>query len=101
MGIPDDRFETLIHPSAEIADSSILAPGCVIYPFVYIGAYFAGAAGVLAGQAIGSVVTGIAALWVSFYMVRKVSGDDGPVPGPGKNPFNLRIPIWPQTNTRG
>ena len=36
MGIPDDRFETLIHPSAEIADSSVLAPGCVIYPFVYI-----------------------------------------------------------------
>ena len=70
-------------------------------PFVYIGAQVAGAAGVLAGQALGSVVTGIVALWLSFHMVGKVSGDDGPLPGPGKKPFNLRIPIWPQTNTRG
>jgi sugar O-acyltransferase (sialic acid O-acetyltransferase NeuD family) len=38
MGVAQDRFETLIHPAAEIAESSSIGPGSVVYPFVYIGA---------------------------------------------------------------
>jgi Na+-driven multidrug efflux pump len=70
-------------------------------PFVYFGAKYAGAPGVLAGQAIGTVIVGITALIICIYMIKKCSGKDGPVPGPRKKLFNPRIPIWPQTNSRG
>ena len=70
-------------------------------PFVYFGAKYGGAPGVLAGQAIGTVIVGVTALIICIYMIRKCSGDDGPIPGPRKKPFNPRIPVWPQTNSRG
>ena len=43
----------------------------------------------------------LAAAALSLHMLKKCSGDDGPIPGPRKKPFNLRIPVWPQTSTRG
>ena len=70
-------------------------------PFVYVGAQWAGATGVLIGQAAGTAIIGVSALFLSFYMVNRCSGDVGPKPGPRKKPFNLRIPVWPLTNTRG
>ncbi len=70
-------------------------------PFVYFGALWAGAPGVLIGQAAGSVIVGIASVALSLHMLRKCSGADGPLPGPRVKPFNLKIPLWPQTNTRG
>ena len=69
--------------------------------FVYFGAQWGGAQGVLIGQAVGSVIVGAASLWLCFHMIEKSSGDSGPLPGPRNKPFNLRIPLWPQTNTRG
>lgn len=38
MGVPDDRFETLVHPAAEIAETSSVGPGSVVYAFVFVGA---------------------------------------------------------------
>ena len=70
-------------------------------PFVYFGASIAGAPGVLIGQAAGTVIVGVASIALSLHMLKKCSGDDGPIPGPRKKPFNLRIPVWPQTSTRG
>jgi hypothetical protein len=49
-------------------------------PFVYFGALWAGAPGVLIGQAAGSVIVGIASIALSLHMLRKCSGDDGPLP---------------------
>ncbi len=37
-GIAQNRFETLVHPAAEIADSSSIGAGSIVYPFVYLGA---------------------------------------------------------------
>ena len=37
IGIADDRFETLIHPAAEVSGASSIGTGSVIYPFVYVG----------------------------------------------------------------
>jgi sugar O-acyltransferase (sialic acid O-acetyltransferase NeuD family) len=38
LGVAQDRFETLIHPAAEIAETSRVGPGSIVYPFVYVGA---------------------------------------------------------------
>lgn len=38
LGVPHNRFETLIHPAAEIAETSSVGPGSIVYPFVYVGA---------------------------------------------------------------
>jgi sugar O-acyltransferase (sialic acid O-acetyltransferase NeuD family) len=38
MGVPDDRFEALVHPTAEVAESGSIGPGSVVYPFVFVGA---------------------------------------------------------------
>jgi len=38
LGVAQDRFETLIHPAAEIAETSSIGSGSIVYPFVYIGA---------------------------------------------------------------
>jgi Na+-driven multidrug efflux pump len=70
-------------------------------PFVYFGAILAAAPGVLIGQAAGTVIVGSLAIVFCLYMVRKCSGADGPRPGPRTKPFNPKIPIWPQSNTRG
>jgi len=33
----DDRFETLVHPLASVSVRAALGPGCLVYPFVFIG----------------------------------------------------------------
>ncbi|MDX2315838.1 MAG: acetyltransferase [Gammaproteobacteria bacterium] len=38
LGVAEDRFETLVHPAAEIAESSSIGAGSIVYPFVYVGA---------------------------------------------------------------
>lgn len=70
-------------------------------PFVYAGSQIAGASGVLIGQAIGTSITGLAAVFMCFQILKRCEGTDGPSTGTRKKPFNLRIPIWPQTETRG
>ena len=37
LGVAHGRFETLIHPAAEIAHTSSIGAGSIIYPFVYVG----------------------------------------------------------------
>ncbi|HNT55148.1 MAG TPA: acetyltransferase [Anaerolineaceae bacterium] len=37
-GVPDDRFETIIHPSAVISPQALLGPGVVILPQVTVAA---------------------------------------------------------------
>lgn len=37
LGIDDDRFETIIHPSAVVAHGCSVGNGCVLYPFTHIG----------------------------------------------------------------
>lgn len=70
-------------------------------PFVYFGAVLGGAPGILIGQSIGTVIVGIGAILLCFYIVKKCGGNDGPISGPRKKSFNIRLPLWPQTNTRG
>jgi sugar O-acyltransferase (sialic acid O-acetyltransferase NeuD family) len=38
LGVAHNRFETLIHPATEIAETSSVGPGSIVYPFVYVGA---------------------------------------------------------------
>jgi sugar O-acyltransferase (sialic acid O-acetyltransferase NeuD family) len=37
LGIPAERFEALIHPTAVIAPSCTVGPGSIVYPFTMIG----------------------------------------------------------------
>ncbi len=37
LGIDNDRFETIIHPSAVVAHGCTIGHGCVLYPFTHIG----------------------------------------------------------------
>lgn len=38
LGLPDERFATLIHPTAVISPGAEIGPGCILYPFTMIGA---------------------------------------------------------------
>ena len=68
-------------------------------PFVYIGAMWYGAGGVLIGQALGTSLVGLAGIFWCFRMINRCG--DRPRPGPRKKPFNPRIHLWPQSDTRG
>ena len=70
-------------------------------PFVYVGALLAEGSGVLIGQAIGTVITGVLAIVLCFRLLRRCDQPGEVQAGPKKKPFNLRIPIWPQSETRG
>ena len=70
-------------------------------PFVYLGAQLYGAPGVLAGQAVGAVLTGLFAIWMGFKVVNRVQSKHWQSPPAKEKPFNPKIPLWPQTNTRG
>lgn len=37
LGIPADRFATLVHPSAVVSRQCVLGTGTIVYPFVFIG----------------------------------------------------------------
>jgi len=36
LGIPEKRFETIVHPTAAVSPRAVLGPGCLIYPHVSI-----------------------------------------------------------------
>lgn len=38
LDLPEERFATLIHPTAVVSPSAEIGPGCVLYPFTMIGA---------------------------------------------------------------
>lgn len=63
-------------------------------PFVWAGARFYGAEGVIAGWGLGAVVFGVASILVCFRVVRKIESDPPPnetLPGPppsGQSPFS-------------
>ncbi len=69
-------------------------------PFVYLGGVLGQFEGVLIGQAVGTVVTGTIALIICFKMVHRCLRMNAPT-GNREKPFNPKIPLWPQTNTRG
>ncbi len=68
-------------------------------PFVYVGAYLADAKGVLAGQAIGSVVFGL----ITYWICRKLISDCAHnviKPGLKKPVYLRRFPLWPYSSNR-
>jgi len=70
-------------------------------PFVYFGAMYAGAPGVIAGQAIGSICVGALAIYAGFRIVNKCALSDNQGEMLKPKPFNPKVPHWPQTDTRG
>ncbi|MEP4422366.1 MAG: MATE family efflux transporter [Nitratireductor sp.] len=65
-----------------------------VIPFVWAGAHFYGAEGVIAGWGLGAVMFGLAAVVVCFRVVRRIADDpppEPPLPGPppaGQSPFS-------------
>ncbi len=63
-------------------------------PFVWAGAYFFGAMGVIAGWGLGAVVFGVVSMLVCFRVIRRIEANpptDTPLPGPppsGQSPFS-------------
>lgn len=37
IGLPDDRYETIVHPAAHLLPDAVLGPGCIVHPGVIIG----------------------------------------------------------------
>ena len=70
-------------------------------PFVFVGAMMAQEQGVLAGQAVGSVLVAIVALYLCLKRVNRLSCEPYDKSELKAKPFNPRIPVWPQSNTRG
>jgi putative MATE family efflux protein len=71
-------------------------------PLVYLGALVYGAAGVLIGQAIGSVLFGTLAMVVAFRFVgRLASGQSEAAPKATDGRRAWPFPLWPQTTQRG
>ncbi len=66
-------------------------------PFVYAGAYVAGAPGILAGYFIGGVVFGVASIWVGYRVIDQLGRAPPPADGP---PLNPRRPLWPFSSRR-
>ena len=69
-------------------------------PFVYLGALWFGAVGVIVGQSIGSVIFGVLATVLSYRRVQRCA--TGQVPGVAVGRcLEWRLALWPQTSTRG
>ena len=68
-------------------------------PFVYGGAYFAGAKGVLAGQAIGSIVFGLLTYWFCRKLIHGCANNEVK-PEEKKLSFLRRFPLWPYSSNR-
>jgi putative MATE family efflux protein len=60
-------------------------------PFIWIGAALAGATGVLAGQAIGSVIFGLLAAAAVRRIITRCEHDDSPDSGDDQGP---KTPVW-------
>lgn len=68
-------------------------------PFVYVGAYLADAKGVLAGQAVGSVVFGL----LTYLVCKNLISDCAKIaikPGIKRPSFLRRFPLWPYSSNR-
>ncbi len=68
-------------------------------PFVHLGGLWFGAGGVIAGQAVGAVIFGIAAAVVALQLIEHINLDPGE--GNGTRRFTPRIPLWPHSTHRG
>jgi len=67
-------------------------------PFVYLGAKFAGAHGVLVGQAVGSIIFGVLTYWYCKRLINQCAG--GVIKPKEKLKFSRRFPLWPYSNNR-
>ena len=71
-------------------------------PFVYLGAQWGGAAGVMIGQTLGASLFGVLALWIGYRLVRRLEcGDAARVDLPPEKRRSWPVPLWPQTTQRG
>ena len=68
-------------------------------PFVYIGAYFAGAKGVLVGQALGSIVFGVITYWYCRHLIDQCAQGKSK-PRRKVIHYLRRFPLWPYSNNR-
>ncbi len=71
-------------------------------PFVYLGGKWAGAAGILAGQALGAVIFGVISILAAFALIRRLAEDGGEGPSPPRRLYRSLwpIPAWPQSSVR-
>lgn len=71
-------------------------------PFVYVGGEWAGAAGILAGQAVGAVIFGMVSALTAFALIRRLAREDDGGPPPPRRLYRSLwpIPAWPQTSVR-
>ncbi len=69
-------------------------------PFAWLGAEFLGAEGVLAGQAVGGIIFGIAAMIIAFRLLRRL---EHPTEAPleHRHGWSFRVPLATHTPYRG
>jgi len=94
MYVANAAFNNLGYPST----STILNFGKATFgtiPFVYFGGQWFGALGVLAGQAIGTIVFGLLALRMAFYVVERVTNKHDRHLAAEEQALEPRIPLAP------
>ena len=70
-------------------------------PFVYIGAKYFGAPGVIAGNMSGAFFFGLSSVYICYRLINKVE-QQGDAELPNAPPrLTRRIPLWPFTTPRG
>lgn len=69
-------------------------------PFVYFGGEWFGAIGVLAGQAVGSVVFGLLAMRMAFYIVARVTNKHDMHLGAEEQVLEPQVPLAPFSSSR-
>lgn len=68
-------------------------------PFVYLGSQLFGAPGVIAGNLLGAVVFGTAAVLTCYRVIACVMREGGP-PASAPAPLQRRVPLWPFSTGR-
>ncbi len=95
--VANAAFNNLHHPAWSTWSNWARATIGTI-PFVWIGAHWGGAPGVLAGQAIGGLVIGLVTVGAALYLLANLPD---PKSGPGATARSFRVPLSPYTVYRG
>lgn len=70
-------------------------------PFVYIGAQYYGASGVIAGNMTGAFIFGLASVFVCYRLISLVEREGEAALATERPRLTRRIPLWPFSTPRG
>ncbi|WP_432468332.1 MATE family efflux transporter [Agarivorans sp. Z349TD_8] len=99
MFVANAAFNNLGYPSTStLLNFGKASLGTI--PFAYFGGQWFGALGVLAGQAVGSIVFGLLGLWMAYYIVTRVTNKHLAKQQLEAQNLEPRVPLTPFCSSR-